>query len=219
MTNELKHAFEKKQKPRRRNALKNGWTDARRERQRAIIRTIKPWTRSTGPASSRGKAKSSQNAVKHGFRGAAWTEFLRALARQRLDVRLYLAHRAALRDGADNAFASFSSLYGESCSRKDEGGNAFDISTLIRIKQPRRPERTAGHYEGPKSTGYPACFSRMNKRFDISGARHPSSSGRPSYFYSAWHRSSLVVPGSWRVSSCCAHANADKGKDVPHAKT
>ena len=46
----------------------NGWTEARRERQSELIQTWKPWTKSTGPRTAEGKAKSSQNACKGGIR-------------------------------------------------------------------------------------------------------------------------------------------------------
>jgi hypothetical protein len=37
------------------------WTPEARERQAALIREWKPWTRSTGPVTSRGKRKASKN--------------------------------------------------------------------------------------------------------------------------------------------------------------
>jgi len=40
----------------------SGWTDDRRARQAALIRTWKPWTESTGPRTPEGKAKASRNA-------------------------------------------------------------------------------------------------------------------------------------------------------------
>ena len=48
--------------------MANGWTEARRERQSELIQNWKPWTKSTGPRTSAGKAKSSQNAFKGGLR-------------------------------------------------------------------------------------------------------------------------------------------------------
>ena len=41
----------------------NGWTPERRARQAALIRTWKPWERSTGPRTAHGKAKSSGNVI------------------------------------------------------------------------------------------------------------------------------------------------------------
>ena len=41
----------------------SAWNFARRARQADIIRRTKPWTRSTGPRTAAGKAKSSMNAV------------------------------------------------------------------------------------------------------------------------------------------------------------
>jgi hypothetical protein len=46
--------------------MANGWTLERRERQAALIRTWRPWERSTGPRSEVGKAMASQNSYKHG---------------------------------------------------------------------------------------------------------------------------------------------------------
>ena len=40
----------------------SAWSPERRERQRQLIRCIRPWERSTGPRTKEGKARSSQNA-------------------------------------------------------------------------------------------------------------------------------------------------------------
>jgi len=42
------------------------WTAQRRQRQRELIQTWKPWNRSTGARTPEGKARSSQNATKSG---------------------------------------------------------------------------------------------------------------------------------------------------------
>jgi hypothetical protein len=49
-------------------AKSNGWSPDRKERQSAAIRQWKPWERSTGPLTSKGKALSSRNAFKGGKR-------------------------------------------------------------------------------------------------------------------------------------------------------
>ena len=41
---------------------KSAWTPERRARQRDIIAQTKPWAKSTGPRTTDGKARSSQNA-------------------------------------------------------------------------------------------------------------------------------------------------------------
>ena len=45
---------------------RSGWSTARRAKHAAAIRRWKPWEKSTGPRSATGKAKSAQNAFKHG---------------------------------------------------------------------------------------------------------------------------------------------------------
>jgi hypothetical protein len=44
--------------------MANGWTPERRARQAALIRTWKPWERSTGARTAAGKVRSSRNADK-----------------------------------------------------------------------------------------------------------------------------------------------------------
>ena len=46
----------------------NGWTKERKQSQAEKIKQWKPWKKSTGAKTKQGKAKSSQNALKHGFR-------------------------------------------------------------------------------------------------------------------------------------------------------
>lgn len=66
------------------------WTQEQRAEQAAKIRRWKPWERSTGPTTKDGKAAASQNAVKHGMRGAAWIEKRRQLADLLRDARAML---------------------------------------------------------------------------------------------------------------------------------
>ena len=42
--------------------MANGWTPERRARQATLIRTWRPWERSTGPKTGAGIARSSRNA-------------------------------------------------------------------------------------------------------------------------------------------------------------
>lgn len=42
------------------------WTIEQRQRQRELIQLWKPWTKSTGAKTSKGKKRSSQNAYKTG---------------------------------------------------------------------------------------------------------------------------------------------------------
>lgn len=53
-----------------------GWTPERKAKQAALIRTWKPWERSTGPRTAEGKVVASRNGFKGGHRAE-----LRELAR------------------------------------------------------------------------------------------------------------------------------------------
>ena len=46
--------------------MANGWTEQRRQRQKVLIQSWKPWERSSGAKTPQGKAKSSRNAYKTG---------------------------------------------------------------------------------------------------------------------------------------------------------
>lgn len=50
--------------------MANGWTPERRARAAELIRTWRPWEKSTGPRTDAGKAASRTNALKHGARSA-----------------------------------------------------------------------------------------------------------------------------------------------------
>lgn len=63
------------------------WTPERRALQAEVIRRARPWEKSTGPTSERGKARAAQNGRRPGSR--------RELARIRAALR---AHAAALND-------------------------------------------------------------------------------------------------------------------------
>lgn len=47
--------------------MANGWTEQRKQRQRELIQTWKPWEKSTGAKTPQGKARSSRNAYKTGY--------------------------------------------------------------------------------------------------------------------------------------------------------
>lgn len=51
--------------------MANGWSSARRAKQRMAIRRWKPWDHSTGPKTNAGKKAVSRNA----YRGAARLQF------------------------------------------------------------------------------------------------------------------------------------------------
>jgi hypothetical protein len=47
--------------------MANGWTEERKQKQRELIRSWKPWEKSTGARTPQGKARSSRNAYKTGL--------------------------------------------------------------------------------------------------------------------------------------------------------
>ena len=46
--------------------MANGWTGERKQKQRELIQNWKPWEKSTGARTPKGKARSSRNAYKTG---------------------------------------------------------------------------------------------------------------------------------------------------------
>ena len=58
-------------------AAKAGWSPERRAKQAELIRSNKPWLKSTGPRTAGGKARTASNALKHGFRSRAYIERIR----------------------------------------------------------------------------------------------------------------------------------------------
>ncbi len=59
--------------------MANGWTLERRQRQAELIRSWRPWEKSTGPKTAEGKQVASQNGRKHGQDAADWLELRRQL--------------------------------------------------------------------------------------------------------------------------------------------
>ena len=72
--------------------MANGWTPERRARQAELIRTWRPWDRSTGPCTEAGKAIASRNANKAGGRESerdnirAFNRYIRDLLRQQREL-------------------------------------------------------------------------------------------------------------------------------------
>ncbi len=58
------------------------WTPERRRKQAEIIRQNKPWEKSTGPKTQKGKDICSMNALKHGGRSCVLAQYHRALTLQ-----------------------------------------------------------------------------------------------------------------------------------------
>ena len=88
------------------NPGKRGWSDERRATHAAAIRRWAPWTRSTGPRTSTGKARSSRNAWKHGKRSVE-TQLLRAILvnQKRLHAAAarYARHKSATNELLNDA--------------------------------------------------------------------------------------------------------------------
>ncbi len=57
--------------------MAKGWTEERKKRQAEIIRRTRPWEKSTGPRTAKGKKLSSKNAMKHGLRSREMTDLKR----------------------------------------------------------------------------------------------------------------------------------------------
>jgi hypothetical protein len=70
--------------------MANGWTPERRRRQAQLILRWKPWERSTGPRTPKGKARVARNADKGGTRPML-RELARALREQQRQGREYLS--------------------------------------------------------------------------------------------------------------------------------
>lgn len=66
--------------------MSNGWTPERRARQAQLIKTWKPWERSTGPKTEEGKTVVAGNAWKGGTRKAL-RGLAQALSKQREALR------------------------------------------------------------------------------------------------------------------------------------
>ena len=64
----------------------NGWTLERRQRQAELIRSWRPWAKSTGPRSLEGKERVSRNAWKGGHR-AELRELTKALNTELAEMR------------------------------------------------------------------------------------------------------------------------------------
>lgn len=55
------------------------WTKEDRLKQAEVAKNHKIWKHSTGPKTKHGKARSSQNALKHGFRSIQWRALKKVL--------------------------------------------------------------------------------------------------------------------------------------------
>ncbi len=71
---------------------RSGWSPERRAKHAAAIRIWAPWAKSTGPKTAGGKARSSQNAWKHGGRAMPKRLLNEGLSAQRHYLRLALRY-------------------------------------------------------------------------------------------------------------------------------
>lgn len=82
---------------------KSGWSDARRAKHAALMRRWQPWTKSTGPKTAEGKARSAQNSYKHGNRTIERRRFRSMIAAQKRLHTLAISHvRTMKRLGRSN---------------------------------------------------------------------------------------------------------------------
>ncbi len=70
------------------------WTPERRQAARERILKNKPWEKSTGPKTMRGKIASSRNAFKHGFYSEQMRRFRMALS----DTSIFLRDMRSIRN-------------------------------------------------------------------------------------------------------------------------
>ena len=69
--------------------MSKGWTEERRRAQAERCRVNKPWTKSTGPRTAEGKARSSMNAFKNGGKTGRIKMTRELLALNRAFLRTY----------------------------------------------------------------------------------------------------------------------------------
>ena len=77
MTKTLNSPPRKAPRARSKRRPKGLWTPERRAKQAELIRSTKPWLKSTGPRTEEGKARSASNGLKHGFRSRPFIEQVR----------------------------------------------------------------------------------------------------------------------------------------------
>ena len=65
------------------------WTEERRKKQAETIRKHKPWEKSTGPKTRKGKARASLNALKSGVHSRSGREIRKLLYHNREFLKAY----------------------------------------------------------------------------------------------------------------------------------
>lgn len=65
------------------------WTEERRQKQRETINRNRPWEKSTGPRTRKGKARASLNAVKHGVHSRSGREIRKLIYHNREFLKAY----------------------------------------------------------------------------------------------------------------------------------
>lgn len=142
MTNELKEPPSEPSPPGRGqgegkpgagNPVTKGWSPERRARQAILIRQRAPWKKSTGPRSAAGKAASSMNAMRHGFRSAGYRELCAAL---RLQKR-FVARLEFIRKNRGHAIQTYGLFKCDAVhSAATSNGSRLIVSSVTRTTVP-----------------------------------------------------------------------------------
>ena len=89
--------------------MSKGWTEERRKKQAERLKQTRPWEKSTGPRTAKGRKISSMNAMKHGHRSRQMDYYARQIAAVLFFNREFVKHAGVLA----NAEAALAQLTNE----------------------------------------------------------------------------------------------------------